>query len=205
MYPPLVVIVAADLRVGPCAWRATAPTAKIPGCTRLAAIALGPIRQWLRLPIGYRTPVEQIVAFALLAIWIVAIAGYIVYSMRRNVARWDEPAEPRHPAAGMRILARQPDFRFVIPYVLFHHEHWNGGGYPFGRRGDEIPLEARVLAVADAFDAMTSPRPYGPPLPVNEAVAEIDRCAGTQFDPLVAGVFVELCRAASPRLLAAQG
>jgi HD-GYP domain-containing protein (c-di-GMP phosphodiesterase class II) len=105
----------------------------------------------------------------------------------------------------MRILARQPDFRFVIPYVLFHHEHWNGGGYPFGRRRDEIPLEARVLAVADAFDAMTSPRPYGPPLPVDEALAEIERCAGTQFDPLVAGVFVELCRAAPPRLLAAQG
>src|SRR6266550_3653356 len=118
---------------------------------------------------------------------------------------WGAGRIRRHPAAGMRILARQPDFRFVIPYVLFHHEHWNGAGYPFGRRGDEIPLEARVLAVADAFDAMTSPRPYGPPLPVNEAIAEIDRCAGTQFDPLVAGVFVELCRAASPRLLAAQG
>ena len=68
--------------------------------------------------------------------------------------------------------------------MLFHHEHWDGGGYPFGRRGNAIPLEARVLAVADAFDAMTSPRPYGPPLPVNEALAEIDRCAGTQFDPL---------------------
>ena len=105
----------------------------------------------------------------------------------------------------MRILARQPDFRFVIPYVLFHHEHWDGGGYPCRRRGDEIPLEARVLAVADAFDAMTSPRPYGPPLPIDEALAEIDRCTGTQFDPLVAGVFVELCRAAPPRLLAAQG
>jgi HD-GYP domain-containing protein (c-di-GMP phosphodiesterase class II) len=102
----------------------------------------------------------------------------------------------------MRILARQPDFRFVIPHVLFHHEHWDGRGYPCRRRGEEIPLEARVLAVADAFDAMTSPRPYGPPLPVSEALAEIDRCAGTQFDPLVAGVFVEHCRAA-PRLIAA--
>ncbi|OLB24155.1 MAG: hypothetical protein AUH17_04920 [Actinobacteria bacterium 13_2_20CM_68_14] len=128
-----------------------------------------------------------------------------IWDKAERLSEWEYAAIRRHPAAGMRILARQPDFRFVIPYVLFHHEHWNGAGYPFGRSGDEIPLEARVLAVADAFDAMTSPRPYGPPLPVNEAVAEIDRCAGTQFDPLVAGVFVELCRAASPRLLAAQG
>ena len=67
----------------------------------------------------------------------------------------------RHPAAGMRILARQPDFRFAIPQVLYHHEHWDGGGYPSGRSGNAIPLEARVLAVADAFDAMTSPRPTG--------------------------------------------
>jgi HD-GYP domain-containing protein (c-di-GMP phosphodiesterase class II) len=126
-------------------------------------------------------------------------------------AIWDKPgrlndgeydAIRRHPAAGMRLLARQADFRFVIPYVLFHHEHWDGRGYPCGRRGEEIPLEARVLAVADAFDAMTSPRPYGPPLPSNEALAEIDRCAGTQFDPLVAGVFVEHCRVV-PRLSAA--
>jgi HD-GYP domain-containing protein (c-di-GMP phosphodiesterase class II) len=62
-----------------------------------------------------------------------------------------------------------------------------------------------VLAVADAFDAMISPRPYRPALPASEALAEIDRCAGTQFDPVVAGVFVELCRAESPRLLVADG
>jgi HD-GYP domain-containing protein (c-di-GMP phosphodiesterase class II) len=128
-----------------------------------------------------------------------------VWDKPGRLSDWEYAAIRRHPAAGMRILARQPDFRFVIPYVLFHHEHWDGDGYPFGRRGEQIPLEARVLAVADAFDAMTSPRPYGPPLPVIEAVAEIDRCAGSQFDPLVADVFVELCRAAPPRLLAAQG
>jgi len=111
----------------------------------------------------------------------------------------------RHPAAGMRILARQPDFRFAIPQVLYHHEHWDGGGYPSGRRGNSIPFEARVLAVADAFDAMTSPRPYGPPLPESEALAEIDRCTGTQFDPVVAGVFIELRRSGASRLFAAGG
>ena len=111
----------------------------------------------------------------------------------------------RHPNAGARILSRQPEFRFAIPHVLFHHEHWNGGGYPQGRRGAAIPLEARVLAVADAFDAMISPRPYRPALPVRDSLAEIDRCAGTQFDPVVATIFVELCRDRAPRLAAARG
>jgi HD-GYP domain-containing protein (c-di-GMP phosphodiesterase class II) len=111
----------------------------------------------------------------------------------------------RHPNAGARILAHQLEFRFAIPQVLFHHEHWDGRGYPHGRRGGAIPLEARVLAVADAFDAMISPRPYRPALPVCDSVAEIDRCAGTQFDPVVASIFVELCRARAPRLAAARG
>jgi HD-GYP domain-containing protein (c-di-GMP phosphodiesterase class II) len=110
----------------------------------------------------------------------------------------------RHPTAGVRILARQDDFRFVIPQVLFHHERWDGCGYPSRRSGEAIPLEARVLAVADAFDAMTSPRAYRPALPVREALAEIDRCAGSQFDPVVAGTFVEL-RSDPHRLLAAGG
>jgi HD-GYP domain-containing protein (c-di-GMP phosphodiesterase class II) len=110
-----------------------------------------------------------------------------------------------HPAAGMRILARQPDFRFAIPHVLFHHEHWDGGGYPSKRSGEAIPLEARVLAVADAFDAMTSPRPYRPALSHAQALIEIDRCAGTQFDPVVASICVELWRERAPRLLVADG
>jgi HD-GYP domain-containing protein (c-di-GMP phosphodiesterase class II) len=98
----------------------------------------------------------------------------------------------RHPAAGMRMLARLPDFRFAIPFVLFHHERWDGGGYPSGKSGRTIPLEARVLAVADAFDAMTSPRSYQPRVPRDEALAEIERCAGSQFDPAVARIFLEL-------------
>ena len=97
----------------------------------------------------------------------------------------------RHPAAGMRILARQPDFRFAIPQVLYHHEHWDGGGYPTGRRGTQIPEGARLLAVADAFDAMTSTRPYRRALPTTRALAEIERCAGSQFDPVFAHAFLD--------------
>lgn len=117
-----------------------------------------------------------------------------------------ELAEIRHhPAAGMRLLSRLPDFRFAIPSVLFHHERWDGRGYPFGCRAGAIPLEARVLALADAFDAMTSPRPYCPLLSTPEAFAEIARCAGSQFDPAIAQVFIGLGTLQTARPLAADG
>jgi putative nucleotidyltransferase with HDIG domain len=97
-----------------------------------------------------------------------------------------------HPRAGARILLRLAALREAIPYVLYHHERWDGNGYPSGKAGAEIPLEARVLAIADAFDAMTSDRPYRRALTHDQAVAEVERCAGTQFDPEIARVFLEL-------------
>jgi HD-GYP domain-containing protein (c-di-GMP phosphodiesterase class II) len=98
----------------------------------------------------------------------------------------------QHPRLGARILLRVAALREALPYVLYHHERWDGGGYPTGRAGEQIPLEARVLAVADAFDAMTSDRPYRPALNREEAIAEVERCAGTQFDPDIVRVFMEL-------------
>jgi HD-GYP domain-containing protein (c-di-GMP phosphodiesterase class II) len=82
--------------------------------------------------------------------------------------------------------------REALPYVLYHHERWDGAGYPSGKAGEEIPLEARLLAIADAFDAMTSDRPYRRALTYEQTLAEIKRCAGTQFDPKLALVFLEL-------------
>jgi HD-GYP domain-containing protein (c-di-GMP phosphodiesterase class II) len=110
-----------------------------------------------------------------------------------------------HPAAGMRILARQPDFRFAIPQVLFHHERWDGGGYPSRRRGEEIPIEARVLAVADAYDAMISQRPYRGAFTTDRALIEIERCSGSQFDPHVAEAFLDLGYSRATVLHAAGG
>ena len=97
-----------------------------------------------------------------------------------------------HPKLGARILLRIAALRGALPYVLYHHERWDGAGYPTGRAGEQIPLEARVLAVADAFDAMTSDRPYRPALDREDALAEVARCAGTQFDPEIVRIFLEL-------------
>jgi hypothetical protein len=111
--------------------------------------------------------------------------------LKRSVLTPVELARVReHPRTGARLLAPIALARPVLPYVLFHHERWDGGGYPTGRSGAEIPLGARVLAVVDAFDAMTSDRPYRRALSVEAALEEIDRCAGAQFDPVVARVFV---------------
>lgn len=105
----------------------------------------------------------------------------------------DELAEIRlHPSAGAELVLPLRSARHALPYVLFHHEWWDGSGYPGGLRGTQIPVEARLLAIADAFDAMTSPRPYRHALTHDRALAEIDSCAGTQFDPHIAAVFCEV-------------
>jgi HD-GYP domain-containing protein (c-di-GMP phosphodiesterase class II) len=94
-----------------------------------------------------------------------------------------------HPVEGAWLVAGVGSLRAALPYVLFHHERWDGEGYPTGRAGRGIPVEGRLLAVVDAFDAMTSPRPYRPARDVEDALEELDRCAGTQFDPVIASTF----------------
>jgi two-component system cell cycle response regulator len=95
----------------------------------------------------------------------------------------------RHPLIGERILLAAPALRPVARLVRSSHERWDGGGYPDGLGGDEIPLGARVVAVCDAFDAMTTERPYRSSIAESEAIAELRRCSGTQFDPTVVEAF----------------
>ena len=97
----------------------------------------------------------------------------------------------RHPAMGARIISGRPAMETVVPAVLHHHERWDGKGYPDGLVGEAIPLEARLVFVADAFDAMTSNRPYGRVLTPEEAVVELERCAGADFDPTVVAALIE--------------
>ena len=94
----------------------------------------------------------------------------------------------QHPLVGERILRASPAFRSVATVVRSTHERWDGAGYPDGLAGDEIPLAARIIAACDAYVAMTSPRPYRPALSGEDALSELERCAGTQFDPTVVRV-----------------
>jgi HD-GYP domain-containing protein (c-di-GMP phosphodiesterase class II) len=95
-----------------------------------------------------------------------------------------------HPAAGARLIRPFTALHPALPYVLFHHERWDGSGYPSGRAHEQIPSGARILAVADAFDAMISHRPYRAALPVHRGLAEVRECAGSQFDPAVVRAFL---------------
>lgn len=97
----------------------------------------------------------------------------------------------RHPEIGYRILSSSIEFSELARYVLEHQERWDGNGYPKRLMGEEISIQARIIGVADAFDAMTCDRAYRKGLSVEEAVSEIRKCAGTQFDPEVASVFIE--------------
>ena len=94
----------------------------------------------------------------------------------------------RHPQIGFRML-ESLGVDPVAEWVLHHHERWDGTGYPDGLHGDSIPLGARIIFVADAYDAMTSERVYQRRLTDDEALAELARCAGTQFDPEVVAAF----------------
>jgi HD-GYP domain-containing protein (c-di-GMP phosphodiesterase class II) len=82
--------------------------------------------------------------------------------------------------------------RVGVDCVLHYHERWDGDGYPYGLAGATIPLEARIVSVADAFDAMISDRPYRSAMPREAALSEIDRCSGSQFDPKVANALLTL-------------
>jgi HD-GYP domain-containing protein (c-di-GMP phosphodiesterase class II) len=112
----------------------------------------------------------------------------------------DEWAQVRaHPEIGANLLTA-PGLADVRAWILAHHERPDGTGYPFGLRGDAIPLEARILAVADAFEAIQADRSYRPGRPQAEAIAELRRCSGSQFDPEVVEALVPVV-ARSPLVL----
>ena len=97
-----------------------------------------------------------------------------------------------HPTIGAHILGDAKVFKDILPMVKHHHERFDGRGYPSGLAGTDIPLIARIAAVADTFDAMTSKRTYRNSLPLDFVKEEIKKCSGTQFDPEIAGIFLDI-------------
>jgi HD-GYP domain-containing protein (c-di-GMP phosphodiesterase class II) len=96
----------------------------------------------------------------------------------------------RHPETGYQILKSVDEYVTLAKYLLYHHERWDGSGYPEGLQGKAIPLQSRIIAVADAYEAMTANRPYQTTRTGEEAKAELRKCAGTQFDPEIVDVFI---------------
>jgi diguanylate cyclase (GGDEF)-like protein len=96
----------------------------------------------------------------------------------------------KHPQLSRDIVAHIPNLTPCLPAILHHHERWDGKGYPQGLKGENIPIEARILSIADSFDAMISARPYRDPLPSEKVIEELTRCAGSQFDPELVKFFL---------------
>ncbi len=97
-----------------------------------------------------------------------------------------------HTSLGVDILTKNKVFKEIIPIVEYHHEKYDGNGYPFKLKGDEIPLVARITAIADTFDAMTSKRSYRDPIHLSDVVEELKKCSGSQFDPNIVNVFLDI-------------
>jgi diguanylate cyclase (GGDEF)-like protein len=103
-----------------------------------------------------------------------------------------------HPQLSRTIVGHVPSLTPCLPAILYHHERWDGTGYPAGLKGEAIPLQARILSVADAFDAMTSLRPYRAPLSHAEAIDELKRGSGSQFDPSLIEAFLPIALTMNP-------
>ena len=97
-----------------------------------------------------------------------------------------------HPLLGYEMIKEFDFLKKAAQVVLYHHEHYDGGGYPYGLAGEEIPIEARIFALADTFDALTSDRPYRKGMSFDEALVEIEKGCNSQFDPLLADIFLSL-------------
>lgn len=97
----------------------------------------------------------------------------------------------KHPEVGAEIVSKIEVLKEISDIIMYHHVYYNGKGYPTGLRGEQIPIGARIIAVADSFDAMISDRPYRKAMSVGEACRELEKCSGTQFDPFVVKAFIE--------------
>ncbi|MCE5330350.1 HD-GYP domain-containing protein, partial [bacterium] len=98
----------------------------------------------------------------------------------------------KHPEVGYRIAESSPELAVIAEDILAHHEWWNGRGYPRGLKGNNIPLSSRIIATIDAYDAMINDKPYRKAMTKDEAVEELKRCSGTQFDPEIVEQFIEI-------------
>jgi len=118
-----------------------------------------------------------------------------VLNKKGKLSGEDWEAIKAHPRLGANIVGNIPQLVPCVNSILHHHERWDGGGYPEGLKDEEIPIEARILAIADSFEAMTSARPYRPALSLEQVVKELRQGAGLQFDPKLVEIFIGIIEA----------
>jgi HD-GYP domain-containing protein (c-di-GMP phosphodiesterase class II) len=116
----------------------------------------------------------------------------VILNKNSGLTEEEYAAIKMHPEIGANILKPVGAFKDLVPAVYCHHERFDGKGYPRGIQGEDIPLYARIISVADSYDAMTSYRPYRSAFSCEAALAEIERNKGTQFDPNIADIFIGL-------------
>jgi putative nucleotidyltransferase with HDIG domain len=121
-----------------------------------------------------------------------------VLNKKGRLSKEDWEAIKSHPRLGANIVGNIPNLVPCVSIILYHHERWDGSGYPEGLKGEEIPIEARILAIADSFEAMSSARPYRPALSFGEVIKELRQGAGLQFDPKLVEVFIGIVEAGLP-------
>ena len=121
-----------------------------------------------------------------------------VLNKKGKLSKEDWEAIKAHPRLGATIVGNIPNLVPCVSSILHHHERWDGGGYPEGLKGEEISIEARILAIADSFEAMSSARPYRPALCSEKVMKELRRCAGSQFDPELVQVFIRIVEEGFP-------
>ncbi|MFO7815639.1 MAG: HD domain-containing phosphohydrolase [Halanaerobiales bacterium] len=118
----------------------------------------------------------------------------ITLNKKENFSEKDYDLIKKHPRWAYESLSESKRLNEIAKYVLYHHERWDGNGYPAGLKEEEIPLISRIITVADAYSAMTSDRAYRDALPREEAISELKKNAGEQFDPKIIDIFIEFIK-----------
>jgi putative nucleotidyltransferase with HDIG domain len=147
-----------------------------------------------KLRVGPRQRVELVCASLLHDVGKVGISERIL-SKPGPLNAEERATVEMHSSIGARLVEQVPELEEIAPAILHHHERWDGEGYPSGLRGEQIPPAARIIAVVDAFVSMLADRPYRQARSLADACDELERCAGTQFDPSVVRLFVAQIRA----------